>query len=88
MGPGRDFRHDPAVAAVHVDLRGDDGRDDGAVLPEEGDGGLVAGALEAEDEAHGRARRRASPSACGGTETPASVTMASTSAAGVTSKAG
>ena len=70
VGPGRDLRDDPAVAAVHVDLRGDDGRDDRAVLPEEGDGGLVAGALEAEDEAHGRARRRASPSACGGTETP------------------
>ena len=70
VGAGRDLRDDAAVAAVHVDLRGDDGRDDRAVLPEEGDGGLVAGGLEAEDEAHGRARRRASPSACGRNRDP------------------
>ena len=88
VGARGDLGNDAAVAAVHVDLRRDDGRRDPAVLAEEGDGGLVAGGLEAEDEAHGRARRRASPSACGGVETPASVTMASTRAAGVTSKAG
>ena len=87
----RDLGHDAAEAAMGLLLRRHAGGARPARAVEKRDGGLVAGRLEAEDERlvrlH-RERSRWSASACGGAETPRSVTIASTRAAGVTSKAG
>ena len=91
MRAGRDLGHDASEAAMGLLLRGHEGRARRARAVEKGHGGLVAGRLEAEDERlvplhRDRNRRRAL--ACGGSETPRSVTIASTRAAGVTSNAG
>ena len=50
---GGDLRHDAAVLGVEVELRGDDVRAEVAAVLDDGGGGLVAGGLDAEDEAIG-----------------------------------
>ena len=91
MRARRDLGHDAAESAMGLLLRRHAGGARPARAIEKRDGGLVAGRLDTEDERlvrlH-RERSRASASACGGPETPRSVTIASTKAAGVTSKAG
>ena len=44
---------DPAVEGVEVDLAGDDGGESLGAVADDGSGGLVAGGLDAEDEAGG-----------------------------------
>src|ERR1039457_5458035 len=80
-----------AETAMGLLLRRHSGGARPARAVEKRDGGLVAGRLETEDERlvrlH-RERSRANATACGGEEIPRSVTIASTKAPGVTSKAG
>jgi len=51
MSSRRDLRHDAAVLRVQLRLRGDDVGQDLAVVRDDGRGRLVAGRLEAEDQA-------------------------------------
>src|SRR5206468_2790567 len=85
---GGDLRHHAPVELVRGELRRDEGREDAPVAVEERDGGLVAGGLDPEDERRRHDAQRARAVAWGGVETPFSVTIASTRAAGVTSNAG
>ena len=51
VAPGRDLRHDAAVARVQQTLRRDDVRVDRPVAPDDGRAGVVAARLDAEDHA-------------------------------------
>ncbi len=95
VGAGRDLGDDASPGPVRGDLRRDDRGEDPSLTVDEGDRRLVAGGLDPERQ-HGlpepfdgpsRAKRSRS-AACGGEVTPRSVTIASTSVPGVTSKAG
>ncbi len=66
---GGEFGDDAAVVGVDGDLRGDDVREDFAAGADDGGGGLVAGAFDAEDEAGCRARWSIVSGVCGGDST-------------------
>ena len=78
MMAGGDLRHDAAILGVALDLRCHHGGSNVGAILEQRRGGLVAGALDPEDERHqpDALRKAASESPNGGSATPRSVTIA------------